>query len=219
MIAMAAGRGSVTVPERTRYAAVDVYYPASGGARAALVVAEGPRFDTLVEDRVCWLPEVAEYRPGEFFARELPAVSAVLGEPGELALVVIDGYVDLDPDGRAGLGAHLHAQIHVPVIGVAKTAFHTASHAIAVRRGAATRPLYVTAAGLPIEHAAALVSRMAGPYRLPDALRRVDALSRARQQPCPAPPAADRAARAVTTPRTTHDPLTQRYDMQQRLPL
>jgi deoxyinosine 3'endonuclease (endonuclease V) len=117
---------------------VDVYYPASGGARAALVVAEGPRFDTLVEDRVCWLPEVAEYRPGEFFARELPAVSAVLGEPGDLALVVIDGYVDLDPDGRAGLGAHLHAQIHAPVIGVAKTAFHTASHAIAVRRGAAT---------------------------------------------------------------------------------
>ena len=33
----------------------------------------------------------------------------------------IDGYVDLDPRGRPGLGAHLHARLKVPVIGVAKT--------------------------------------------------------------------------------------------------
>lgn len=162
-----------------RYAAVDVYYPATGGARAALVVAGDPRFATLVEERVSRLPEVAEYRPGAFFARELPAVRAVLADAGPMALVVIDGYVDLDPDGRPGLGAHLHAEIGVPIIGVAKTAFRTASHAITVRRGAATRPLYVTAAGLPAEQAARLVTEMAGPFRLPDALRRVDALSRA----------------------------------------
>jgi hypothetical protein len=61
---------------------------------------------------------------------------------------------------------------------VAKTAFRTASHAIPVRRGEATRPLYITAAGLEVEEAATLVADMAGTFRLPDALRRVDALSR-----------------------------------------
>jgi deoxyribonuclease V len=64
------------------------------------------------------------------------------------------------------------------VVGVAKTAFRGASHAIEVCRGKARRPLYVTAIGLPADRAAALVGRMAGTYRLPDALRRVDALSR-----------------------------------------
>ena len=74
--------------------------------------------------------------------------------------------------------SHLHAHLNVPVIGVAKTTFRTASHAVAVRRGDARRPLYVTSAGIPAERAAALVAGMAGPYRLPDALRRVDALAR-----------------------------------------
>jgi deoxyribonuclease V len=66
------------------------------------------------------------------------------------------------------------------VIGVAKTAFRTAIHAIPVRRGTATRPLYVTTAGIPLSRAATLVKGMAGAHRLPDALRRVDALARGR---------------------------------------
>ena len=91
---------------------------------------------------------------------------------------MVDGYVDLDPGGRPGLGAHVHERTGVPVIGVAKTAFRAATHAVAVRRGTSTRPLYVTAAGLPLHEAARLVAAMAGPNRLPDALRRVDALAR-----------------------------------------
>jgi len=39
--------------------------------------------------------------------------------------------------------------------------------------------LFVTAAGMPAADAAGLVRRMAGPYRLPDALRRADSLARA----------------------------------------
>ena len=162
-----------------RYAAVDVHYPAIGGARAALVLAPDPRFAEIVEERVCWLPEVAPYQPGRFFVRELPALRAVLADAGPLALVVIDGYVDLDPHRRPGLGTRLYDQVRIPVVGVAKTAFRTATHAIAVRRGSAVRPLYVTAAGIAAEQAATLVAGMAGPYRLPDALRRVDALARA----------------------------------------
>ena len=51
------------------------------------------------------------------------------------------------------------------MIGVAKSAFRTATHAIAVRRGASARLLYVTAAGMPRTDAADLVRQMAGQYR------------------------------------------------------
>lgn len=162
-----------------RYAAADVYYPASGGANAALVVAEEPTFATIAGEYTHTLEEVAPYQPGAFYRRELPALRAVLAAAGPIDLLIVDGYVHLDPDGRPGLGAHAHTEFGVPVIGVAKTAFRGASHALAVHRGGAIRPLYVTAAGIPAEEAADLVRRMAGPYRLPDALRRVDSLSRA----------------------------------------
>jgi deoxyribonuclease V len=138
------------------------------------------RYATVADERTVQLPEVEPYRPGEFYRRELPALRAVLADAGPLDLLIVDGYVDLDPDGRPGLGARAHAEFAVPVIGVAKTAFATATHAIAVLRGQATRPLYVTAAGIPPHQAADLVHAMAGPHRIPDALRLVDRLTRTR---------------------------------------
>jgi deoxyribonuclease V len=169
----------VAAPEHAPYAAVDVHYPPDGGARAAVVTAREPQFARIAEERVHWLPQVAPYQPGQFYARELPALQAVVADLGHpVSLVIVDGYVDLDPQGRPGLGAHLHAHLDIPVIGVAKTAFRTASHAATVHRGQAQKPLYITSAGIPTERAAALVQDMAGPYRLPDALRRVDTLSR-----------------------------------------
>jgi deoxyribonuclease V len=102
-----------------------------------------------------------------------------------LSLLVIDGYADLDPDGRPGLGALAREEFGVPVIGVAKTPFRTATHAIAVLRGTSARPLYVTAAGMARAEAASLVRQMAGRHRLPDAVRRADTLARHGQ---PRPP-------------------------------
>ena len=96
-----------------------------------------------------------------------------------LGLLVVDGYADLDPGGRPGLGAHAHAEFGIPVIGVAKSRFRTATHAVPVVRGSSARPLFVTAAGMSTADAADLVRRMAGRYRLPDALRRADTLARA----------------------------------------
>ena len=93
-------------------------------------------------------------------------------------LLVIDGYADLDPAGRPGLGVYAHRVFAVPVIGVAKSAFRTATHAVPVLRGTSARPLYVTAAGMPRADAAQLVRRMTGRFRLPDALRRADQLAR-----------------------------------------
>jgi deoxyribonuclease V len=159
-------------------AAVDVHYPASGGARAAAVLAAGASFSVVVDERVIAVGEVLPYEPGSFFLRELPALLAVLAGQNQLRLVVVDGYADLDPQGRPGLGARLHAELGVPVVGVAKSAYRTATHAIPVVRGNSSRPLFVTAAGMPRDDAADLVRRMSGRFRVPDAMRRADGLAR-----------------------------------------
>jgi deoxyribonuclease V len=160
------------------YAAVDACYLPSGGARAAIVVAASPDFAALHAEWTAEVPVAAPYSPGHFFRRELPALRAVLADAGRLCLIVVDGYVDLDPGGRPGLGAHVHQEFAVPVIGVAKTSFRTATHAIPLTRAGSARPLFVTAAGLPLGEAALLVGQMAGRNRIPDALRRADALAR-----------------------------------------
>ena len=72
----------------------------------------------------------------------------------------------------------MHAEFGVPVIGAAKSRFRTATHAAPVLRGSSVRLLFVTSAGMPAADAADLVRRMAGRYRLPDALRRADTLAR-----------------------------------------
>ena len=61
------------------------------------------------------------------------------------------------------------AEFGIAVIGVAKSRFRAAIHAVAV----------VTAAGMPAADAADLVRHWAGRYRLPDALHRADTLARA----------------------------------------
>ncbi len=164
------------------FAPVDVHYLRPGGARAAAVTAGDPAFSAIQAEWTVLLPAVLPYQPGQFFLRELPPLRAMLAHVRNLALLVIDGYADLDPGGRPGLGAHAHTAFGVPVIGVAKTRFRSASHVVEVLRGKSSLLLFVTAAGMPRAEAAALVRQMAGPFRLPDALRRADALARTGQQ-------------------------------------
>jgi deoxyribonuclease V len=160
-----------------------VHYLDDGGARAAMVAAADRRFSQVLRTGTAMVSAVDPYRPGEFYRRELPPLRAVIPAADELALIVVDGYVDLDPDGRPGLGAHVQAEFGVPVIGVAKTAFGTATHAARVLRGLSSRPLYVTAVGMTMADAAILVTEMAGRFRLPDALKRVDQLARGLELP------------------------------------
>ena len=168
------------------FAATDVHYPPSGGARAGLVLARDARFEAVVGERVVVLDSVAEYRPGQFYLRELPALRSVLQGVVGVSLLIVDGYVDLEPEGRRpGLGFHCHQAFGVPVIGVAKTRFEGATQAAEVLRGDSLRPLYVTAAGQSVAAAADLVAKMSGRFRLPDALKRVDALARGRAAPMP----------------------------------
>ena len=160
---------------------MDVQYLSTGGARAAAVLAAGAVFAHVLAGRTAVVPRVAPCRPGEFCRRGLPSLRAVLGDLGGLGLLVVDGYADLDPAGRPGLGAHAHAEFGVPVIAVAKSRFGTATHALPVLRGSSARPLFVTVAGMPAADAADLVRHMPGRYRLPDALHRADTLARVGQ--------------------------------------
>ena len=116
-------------------AVVDVHYLSTGGAWAAAVLAADAAFAHVLAERTAVLPRVPPYRSGEFYLRELPPLRAVLEDLSGLGLLVVDGYADLDPSGRPGLGARAHAEFGLPVIGVAKSRFRTATHAVPVLRG------------------------------------------------------------------------------------
>ena len=155
---------------------VDVDY------RDGAAVAAGLWFDDWAASAaafqaVATFPPAAAYEPGAFYRRELPCLLGVLALGPPADTVVVDGYVWLG-GGAAGLGAHLHASLGVAVVGVAKTRYASATDALAVCRGGSRSPLYVSAVGVAVEEAAALVAAMAGPYRVPTLLKAVDALAR-----------------------------------------
>jgi len=165
------------------FAAVDVGYGESE-ARAACVLFEAWSDDKPREEIVETILDPAPYEPGSFYKRELPCLMRVLErarrERAELEAIVIDGYVTLDPAGKPGLGQRLHEALEgrVAIVGVAKTSFAGATHALEVRRGKSEKPLFITASGMDVKLAAAAISRMHGPSRIPTLLRRVDLLSR-----------------------------------------
>ncbi len=165
------------------FVAVDVHYLPDARARAAVVAARDPGFSSIACTGTAVVAAEVAYRPGEFYRRELPPLRAVIPCSSRLALIVVDGYVDLDATARPGLGAHVHAEFGVPVVGVAKTPFRTATHAARVFRGRSARPLFITAAGMTIADAADLVGAMAGKFRLPDAVKLADRLARGLELP------------------------------------
>ncbi len=122
-----------------------------------------------------------EYEPGEFWRRELPPILALVEQLDFLPkLIIVDGYVWLDAQGRKGLGAHLHEALagKIPVVGVAKHSFRGSAHAISILRGQSERPLFVTSAGIDPERAAKAIVSMHGAYRQPDLLKLADSLCR-----------------------------------------
>jgi deoxyribonuclease V len=156
-------------------AALDVHYLEQGGAAAAGVLFDRWEDAAPAATRVSRIARVAAYQSGEFYARELPCLLAVLERiPEPLACVVVDGYVWLAP-GRPGLGARLYEALgaRVPVVGVAKTPFRGAV-AIEVLRGQSRRPLRVNAAGMRAEDAAERIRRMHGAHRIPTLLAAAD---------------------------------------------
>jgi len=162
-------------------ACVDVHY-LEHEARGALLLFPDWTAEAATEQHVVHVPSPAGYRPGHFYERELPVLRALLARVARpVSIVLIDGYVWLSASNEKGLGAHLYEALGgaLPVVGVAKTAFKGSDFAVPVRRGDATRPLYVTAVGMDAGVAAGHVRAMHGPYRIPTLLKDVDRLSRA----------------------------------------
>ena len=162
--------------------AVDVGY-FERGARAAGLLFQSWDSEAAHKEIVVDIPQVEDYVPGQFFRRELPCIEMVLASVCEpLLCVVIDGYVSLGDPPVPGLGAHLWERLGctTPVIGVAKTVFAGTPEISKLYRGASAKPLFITAAGIPINEAKRHILSMKGKYRLPELLKAVDQLSRTR---------------------------------------
>lgn len=135
------------------------------------------------------LTGIEAYQSGAFYKRELPCILSLLHkiQPQEnLEAIIVDGFVYLDDEGKAGLGAHLYEALQgqVPVLGVAKTNFASLNaNKRQVLRGQSLRPLYITAVGIALEEAALLIENMHGTHRIPTLLKMLDSLSRAQGAP------------------------------------
>jgi len=161
-------------------AAVDAHYEGETAAVACVTFLEW-RDPAPASEHSTLVHSVEDYVPGAFWRRELPCILAVLRLlPSPPEVVLVDGYVWLDGNGRRGLGAHLFDALggSTAVVGVAKHAFRGAVDAALVHRGRSERPLYVTAEGMPLQAAEAAVRAMHGTHRIPTLLKRVDWLCR-----------------------------------------
>lgn len=123
------------------------------------------------------------YESGAFYKRELPCILSLLNKIvlKEDDIIIVDGYVTLDNDGKIGLGGHLYEALQEkhPVIGIAKNEFTTPdSQRRNVLRGNSKTPLFVTAKGIDVDQVRIKVEQMHGPYRIPTLLKKLDQLSR-----------------------------------------
>ncbi|HEU5075600.1 MAG TPA: endonuclease V, partial [Polyangiaceae bacterium] len=154
---------SSTPAKRQPFLAIlDVHYFVGQAQAACVVSSRWSDADPLAEYTAIH-PSPADYEPGAFCKRELPPLLSVLAElPVLPPLLVVDGYVWLDR-GRPGLGYRLQQALpeRPIVVGVAKTSFAGNRAAIPVMRRS-SRPLFVTAIGMPVEEAAEHVRAMAG---------------------------------------------------------
>ena len=160
--------------------AVDVGYfePRARAVGVLFSVWDGAQIDSVVET---WIDQVGDYVPGEFFRRELPCILQVVAQVATpLDAIVIDGFVTLGDPPHPGLGARLWEALggKIPVIGVAKSFFAGTPEETKLLRGGSDRPLFITAAGMPLDQAKQAIAAMKGKYRMPDFLKHADTLSR-----------------------------------------
>ncbi len=117
--------------------AVDVQYSRDKA------VAGGVEFEHWTDARplrehISFIKGVAEYRPGQFYRRELPCILKLLSDDHlRPTCIVVDGYVFLDGASAPGLGKWLFDALHgrVVVIGVAKNRFKGIPSECQVYRG------------------------------------------------------------------------------------
>ncbi len=153
------------------YIAIDVHY------REKIAKVVSIEFDQW-EDKeptkinIIDIEGVADYEPGAFYKRELPCILKILKESDltKVKAIIVDGYVILNDDKKAGLGMYLYNELgkKIPVIGVAKTSFHNNKKYVeAVFRGESKKPIYITSIGTDLVAAAKDIKGMHGDFRMP----------------------------------------------------
>jgi len=124
------------------------------------------------------------YESGAFYKRELPCILSLLKKIDlkEEDIIIVDGYVTLDDDGKIGLGGYLYEALDrkYAIIGIAKNEFASPdSQRRNVLRGESKTPLFLTAKGADVDDILPKVKQMYGGYRIPALLKKLDQLSRA----------------------------------------
>lgn len=155
----------------------DVFYQPTVARAAGLLINDWTATLPLIE-LIHESDELEEYVSGEFYRRELPHLLKLVGLAEDVDCVVVDAHVWLQ-EGLPGVGYFLWRALDekIPVLGVAKSPYREGS-AQPLIRGQSKKPLWISSAGISTDQASSWISQMAGPYRIPQLLKRVDMLSR-----------------------------------------
>lgn len=162
---------------------IDVFYKLQNKAKAVAILFDDWESQEIKKVYTIDIEHVADYVSGEFYKRELPCILQLLEHVEEnYSYIVVDGYVYLGAEKKAGLGQHLWNSLSAkkPIIGVAKNYFKDTPKECFVLRGRSEKPLYVTAIGLPLQSAVESIIKMYGEHRMPYMLKAVDLQSRLR---------------------------------------
>lgn len=125
----------------------------------------------------------AGYESGAFYKRELPCILSLLNKINlnEGDVIIVDGYVTLDNEGKIGLGGHLFEALEgkIPVVGIAKNGFNAPDdQRRTVYRGESKTPLFLTAIGVDVDEVQVKIVHMHGNFRIPTLLKKLDQLTR-----------------------------------------
>lgn len=161
---------------------IDVHYK-TDYAKTVLLFFENWQSETPTNVVTYITKEVMEYEPGSFYKRELPCIMNALEEVSVegLEIIIIDGHIYVDNDGKYGLGGYLYEALNkkFPIIGMAKTSFQSNTETVVeILRGESKNPLFVSAIGLEKEVAANHIKSMFGDYRLPYLLKLMDQITK-----------------------------------------
>ncbi|WP_294221100.1 endonuclease V [uncultured Chryseobacterium sp.] len=125
----------------------------------------------------------SDYESGAFYKRELPCIISLLNKidlrQGDL--IIVDGYVTLDENGKLGLGGYLYEALDrkFPVIGIAKNGFNSNDpERKTVYRGESKTPLFITSKGIDVDEIKEKLEQMHGSFRIPTLLKKLDQLTR-----------------------------------------
>lgn len=129
----------------------------------------------------------SDYESGAFYKRELPCILSLLKKISlkEGDLIIVDGYVTLDNTGKIGLGGYLYESLNkkYPVIGIAKNGFASEDNLRkTVFRGESKTPLFLTAVGIDTDDIKINLKNMFGAYRIPTLLKKLDQLTREKDE-------------------------------------